>query len=78
MDPEIVDLIFAIAMFASVVAIIGLVMYFRAQRAKAVAAAGGDYQKLAEEAVRSQRVLLGEVQQMNVTLKEIERLLREV
>lgn len=62
--------------FLSIVASIAIVMYFRNERAKV--AGGGDYQKLAEEAVRGQRVLLDEMQRMNATLKEIERLLREV
>ncbi|HET6403322.1 MAG TPA: hypothetical protein VFH78_01640 [Candidatus Thermoplasmatota archaeon] len=67
-----------IGFFLSIVAVIGLIMYFRTERAKALAAGGGNYQRLAEEAVRGQRVLLEEMQRMNVTLKEIERLLREV
>lgn len=67
-----------IALFACVVAAIGIVMHYRNERAKAVDQGGGDYRKLAEEAVRGQRVMLEEVQRMNATLKEIERLLREV
>lgn len=62
--------------FATIVLSIGIVMYFRNERAKVTG--GGDYQRLAEEAVRGQRVLLDEMQRMNATLKEIERLLREV
>ncbi len=62
--------------FVCIVAAIGLVMYFRAQKARY--AGGGEYQKLAEEAVRGQRALLEEMTRMNQTLKEIERLLREV
>lgn len=65
-----------VAFFFAVVASIAIVMYYRTERAKV--AGGGDYQKLAEEAVRGQRVLLDEMQRMNSTLKEIERLLREV
>lgn len=65
-----------VSLFFAVVASIAIVMYFRTERAKA--SGGGDYQKLAEEAVRGQRVLLDEMQRMNATLKEIERLLREV
>lgn len=67
-----------IAFFMAVVAAIAIVMYYRTERAKAMAAGGGDYQRLAEEAVRGQRVLLEEMQRMNTTLKEIERLLKEV
>ncbi|HWG91574.1 MAG TPA: hypothetical protein VNZ52_12065 [Candidatus Thermoplasmatota archaeon] len=67
-----------IVFFLAITAIVGLVMYFRTERVKAQAASGGDYRRLAEEAVRNQRVLLEEVQRMNQTLKEIERLLREV
>ena len=71
-----VETIVPVAFFLAVVASIGLIAYFRNQRA--MAGGGGDYRKLAEEAVRGQRVLLEEVQRMNATLKEIERLLREV
>ena len=67
-----------IAFFFSIVAAIAVVMYYRTERAKAMSAGGGNYQKLAEEAVRGQRTLLEEMQRMNTTLKEIERLLREV
>jgi hypothetical protein len=59
-------------------AIIGLVLYYRHERVKVQATGGGDYHKLADEAVRGQRLVLEEVQRMNATLKEIERLLREV
>jgi hypothetical protein len=65
-----------ITFFGMVVAIVALIMYYRTERAKHTG--GGDYHKLAEEAVRGQRILLDEVQRMNTTLKEIERLLREV
>lgn len=70
--------IVSIVLFTSIVAIVGIVAYFRTQRAKAEAEGGGEYKQLAEEAVRTQRVLLEETQRMNHTLKEIERLLREV
>ncbi len=56
--------------------ILAMILYYRNERAKHTG--GGDYQKLAEEALRGQRVLLEEVQRMNTVLKEIERLLREV
>lgn len=69
-------IIIPLAGMAMIVAIIGLIMYYRNERAKY--SGGGDYQKLAEEALRGQRVLLEEVQRMNTVLKEIERLLREV
>jgi hypothetical protein len=65
-----------IAMFGMIVAVVGIVMYYRTERAKV--SGGGDYRKLAEEAVRGQRLLLEEIQRMNATLKEIEKLLREV
>lgn len=67
-----------IIMFFAVVAIVGIVMYYRHERAKLELEGGGEYRKLAEEAVRGQRLVLEEVQRMNATLKEIERLLREV
>lgn len=67
-----------IVMFLTIPLIVGLVMYFRTQRTKVEAESGGQYRQLAEEAVRGQRQLLDEMQRMNTTLKEIERLLREV
>lgn len=67
-----------IVMFLTIPLIVGVVMYYRTQRAKAEAEGGGAYRQLAEEAVRGQRALLDEIQRMNTTLKEIERLLREV
>lgn len=70
------EILIPIVFFVAVVAAIAVVMHFKTQRAQITG--GGDYQKLAEEAVRGQRVLLEEVQRMNQTLKEIERLLREV
>lgn len=72
------DIWVPIAFFLAIVATIAIVMYYRTERAKVVAASGGQYQKLAEEAVRGQRVLLDEIQRMNTTLQEIARLLREV
>lgn len=77
-DPDVVAVLIPIVLFIAIVAAIGLVMYFRTEKAKAIAAGGGEYQRLAEEAVRGQRVLLEEMQRMNTTLKEIERLLKEV
>jgi hypothetical protein len=72
------DYLIPLAFFAAIVVIVWLVMHYRTQRAKYAAAGGGDYKRLADEALRGQRVLLDEVQRMNATLKEIERLLREV
>ncbi|HUR68135.1 MAG TPA: hypothetical protein VM370_02735 [Candidatus Thermoplasmatota archaeon] len=77
-DPDAIAVFIPIAFFLAVVAAIGVVMYFRTEKAKAQSLGGGNYQRLAEEAVRGQRVLLEETQRMNATLKEIERLLREV
>lgn len=77
-DAGVVAVFIPIALFFSIVVAISVVMHFRTERAKVLAAGGGDYQRLAEEALRGQRVLLEEMQRMNVTLKEIERLLREV
>lgn len=67
-----------IAAFGMIVALVGVVLYYRHERIKVQAEGGGEYRKLAEEAVRGQRLVLEEVQRMNATLKEIERLLREV
>jgi hypothetical protein len=67
-----------ITLFFAIVAIVGIVMYYKNERTKAESSGGGDYKRLADEAVRGQRVLLEEMQRMNQTLKEIERLLREV
>ena len=75
-DPDVIAVFIPIAFFFAIVAAIAIIMYFRTQRAKF--SGGGDYHRLAEEAVRGQRVLLEEIQRMNTTLKEIERLLREV
>ena len=65
-----------LAAFALVAIAIVMGTRYRTERLRVQG--GGDYQRLADEAVRGQRVLLEEVQRMNATLKEIERLLREV
>lgn len=67
-----------IVLFLSTAAVIALGLYFRTERIKAQHAGGGEYRKLAEEAVRGQNALLVEVERMNATLKEIEQLLRQV
>ena len=67
-----------IGAFVMIIAVVWSSMWFRAQKAKYETSGGGDYRRLADEAVRGQRVLLEEMQRMNTTLKEIERLLREV
>lgn len=77
-DGNLVAIIGPAVFFSAIVAIVGIVMYFRTQRARAESEGGGEYKRLAEEAVRTQRTLLEETQRMNQTLKEIERLLREV
>lgn len=64
--------------FGAIVAMVWLIMHFRTQKAKAMAGSNLEYRALAEEAVRGQRVLLEEVKAMNGTLREIEKLLREV
>lgn len=56
--------------------LIGLGMYFKNQRVRY--SGTGDYRKLAEEATRGQKALLEQMRQMNESLQEIERLLREV
>lgn len=56
--------------------LIGMAMYFRNQRARY--AGSEDYRKLAEEATRGQKALLNQMREMNESLQEIERLLREV
>jgi len=60
------------------VGIVGIVFWAKTQRARIEAEAGGSYQKLAEEALRSQKILLEEVRRMNESLREIERVLKEV
>ena len=67
-----------IAMAMAAVAIVAIVMHFRNERIKVQAAGGGDYRRLAEEAVNAQRAMVEETQRMNATLREIEKLLREV
>jgi len=64
--------------FASIVAIFAVGLYYRNERLKAQAGGGGDYRRIAEEAVQSQQALLEETRRMNKALAEIERLLREV
>jgi hypothetical protein len=71
-------IVIPIAGMSFTIAIIGLIFYYRHERLKIQSSGGGDYHKLADEAVRGQRLVLEEVQRMNQTLKEIERLLREV
>lgn len=72
------DVLVPLIIFSAIVLIVGIVMRYRAERARVQAAGGDEYRKLAEEAVRSQRAMLDEVQRMNATLREIEKLLREV
>lgn len=67
-----------ITLFLTIGASIGLFLYFRYQRARLDSEGGGEYRRLAEEAVRGQKALLDEVGRMNATLKEIEQLLRQV
>lgn len=56
--------------------LIGMGMYFRNQRTRY--SGTEDYRKLAQEATRGQKALLEQMRQMNESLQEIERLLREV
>lgn len=77
-DAGTISVFIPMVFFIAIVAAIGVVMHFRNEREKVRAAGGAEYRKLAEEAVASQKTLLDEVQRMNATLREIERLLREV
>lgn len=70
------EILVPITLFLMIGAVIISWLYFRKE--KATVTAGEDYQDLAEEAVRGQRVLLEEIEQMNETLEEIETLLKEV
>lgn len=72
------EILIPIAFFLAIVASIFVVMHFRTEREKVRASGGAEYKRLAEEAVQAQKTLLDEVQRMNATLREIERLLREV
>ena len=65
-----------IVMFLTIGAIVIAAMYFRNQRLQH--GGGGDYRRLAEEATRGQKALLEQMREMNQSLSEIERLLREV
>lgn len=67
-----------IAFFLAAAAVLIAIAYFRHERAKLEAHGGGDYRRLAEEAVQGQRTLLEEMRTMNASLAEIERLLKEV
>lgn len=72
------DVLIPFIIFAAIVAVVFIVARYRAEKLRVEAAGGDDYRRLAEEAVRAQRSMLEEVQRMNATLREIERLLREV
>lgn len=65
-----------VTFFASIAAVIIAGLYFWNERKKYDG--GGEYRRLAEEAVRGQQALLAEVEAMNGTMKEIARLLKEV
>lgn len=65
-----------ITLFLTIGAGIVAWLYFRKEKAKA--RPDREYRELAQEAVRGQRVLLDEIEEMNGTLEEIERLLKEV
>lgn len=77
-EAGVIAIFIPIAFFAMIAIMTWSVMHFRTERRKAELSGGGEYRQLAEEAVRGQRQLLDEIQRMNATLKEIERLLREV
>lgn len=72
------DIIIPAIIFTAIVLIVLIVMRARTERARVKVEGGEEYRRLAEEAVKSQRAVLEEVQRMNATLREIERLLREV
>ena len=67
-----------IIMFLCAGAVIIAALYFRHQRLMAESSGGGDYRRLAEEAVRGQQTVLEEMKELNRTMGEIERLLKEV
>lgn len=64
--------------FISIILITKYITQYRAEARRLSVEGGGDYQRLAEEAVASQRTLLEEVRKMNGSLAEIERVLKEV
>lgn len=65
-----------VTFFASIASVIIAGLYFWNERKKHEG--GGDYRRLAEEAVRGQQAVLAEVGKLNATLKEIARILKEV
>lgn len=67
-----------ITFFVAAAAVLIAWTFFRHQRTLAESSGGGDYRRLAEEAVRGQQTLLEEIKHLNQTMKEIERLLKEV
>lgn len=75
---ELIPIIVVPVVFGAIVLIMKYIMDYRTAAKRLEAEGGATYRKLAEEAVSSQRQLLDEVQRMNRTLQEIERILREV
>ncbi len=64
--------------FGTIILVMKFVMDYRTAAKRLESEGGTVYRRLAEEATTSQRALLDEVQRMNRTLQEIERILREV
>ncbi|MGB0652631.1 MAG: hypothetical protein ACPGQL_05475 [Thermoplasmatota archaeon] len=74
----VVEWIVPLASMAMVFGICYLIANIVIQRTRATAQPDATYRALAEEAVRSQKELLEETRRMTASLKEVERLLREV
>ncbi len=70
--------IIPIMLFLTTATVVIAFTFYRYKRAQLDTEGGNEYRRLAEEAVRGQRALRDEVERMNATLKEIEKLLREV
>lgn len=65
-------------LFITIILVTKYITQHRSEARRLSVEGGGDYRRLAEEAVQGQRVLLDEVRRMNATLAEIERVLKEV
>ncbi len=77
MAPEIWVLV-PLASMALVFGVIWVITNYFVQRTRARSQPDASYRALAEEAVRSQKEQLEEIRKMNASLREVEKLLREV
>lgn len=72
------EILVPLIIFGSIVAVVFIIARYRTERLRIEGSAGEDYRRLADQAIAHQKTLAEEVQRMNVHLREIEKLLREV